>query len=431
MTKEKKKTKILFTKHYKKLITLLIIAILAFTYVYLDMFKEEEVIIEDDLSLVAKSTPKVQDMSARTTILGEVDPTDQRVVVPELSGEVETIYVEEGDYVNEGDLLMQLDAGDYHLQLEEAIASYDGAKAQLEDAKKGARSAEKIEAKTSVERAREAKEQMERELERVENLHEQGYASGQELEQVELQYINAKEQLEAAKAYKDTVEKGARDEELDALRSQVRRAETGVDLARRMLDRTQITAPADGEIAMVGAEEGELVGTSEPAFVMLDTTSFQVVGALPEVYVNYVFEGDEAKVEIPSANEISFTGIINHVGQLPPEDGSGYPVEIDLEPEIEEKVRAGMYSQIDLTIDKSENALSVPRESVIEHNDTKGVYIVEDNQIKFVDITTGLSEDGYIEITSGVSKDDYVVFEGMDNVYPGDEVETVEMGDRS
>ncbi|ACB85509.1 efflux RND transporter periplasmic adaptor subunit [Natranaerobius thermophilus] len=422
----------------KKIVSgvLLIVLVLAVGYLNRDLFFEEEIVVEEERPLVEVTNPEIQDIEKKATVIGSVDPTERRIIVPEVAGEVKSLYVEEGDYVSHGDLLMELDDGDYQLQLEEAQANLDGAKAQLENAKKGARTGERKEAETSVERAREAKEQMERELERVETLHQDGYASDQELEQMTLQYKNAKEQLRAAEGYKQSVEEGARDEELDALRSQIKRAETGVKLAERMIDRTKITAPVDGEITMVDAEEGELVGSESPAFVMLDPDSYQVLAGLPESYVNQVSDGETVDVKIPSALDEEFEGMIHHVGQLPPEENAkGYPMEIELTPEIEKQVRAGMYTQVNVTIEKSEDALAIPQHAVVEEEGETGVFIVdestENQQVQFIEVKTGINEDGYIEIVSGLSEDDLVIIEGFQEIEQGIRVDATEMGDDS
>ena len=423
----------------KKLIIslILLIAIGSGGYFAYQELTEEEVVVEEELPLVEVDRPKEKNMEKQTTLIGNVDPTDNRVVVPEVSGEAENIYVEKGDHVEEGDLLMELDDEDYRLQLQEARAGVDGTRSKLQEAKEGARTGKEEEAKTSVERARDAKEQMERELERVERLYEEGYASEQELEQVELRYSNAEEQLNAAEGFKDTVEEGAREDELDALRAQVDRAETGVQLAQNMVERTQVTAPSDGEIIMVDTEEGELVGSESPAFAVLDTESFQVVAGLPETYVNQVNEGDQVELSIPSAKEETFSAMIHYIGQVPPEKegGSGYPVEIDLEQELEEKVRSGMYSRVNVTLEESEQALVIPQHAIIEEGGETGVYTVDkksDNQeVEFNTVETGINQDSYKEIVSGIEKEEYVVLEGFEEIVDGTEVEAVRMGDDS
>jgi len=415
--------------------TAAVVLLLGMGYYLSEQHHQVEIEAEEESPLVEAGPPEIQDMRRYATIIGSVTPTEQRIIVPELSGRVERVHVEEGDHVEEGELLMQLEDEDYRLKRREAEASLQGARAKLEDARKGARTGKEVEAETSVERARKAREQMERELERVENLHEKGYASEQELEHARLQYENAREQYRAAEAYKDTVEEGAREEQIDALESQVERAETGVDLRQRMLNRTRITAPAQGEIALVDAEEGELVGTTSPALVMLDPDSHQVTGGLPESYVNRVDKGDTVEVSIPSAMESSFDALVTNVGQLPPEEeGDGYPVEIELDPEIEERARAGMYSEIKVVLEERKDVVTIPQHAVVRERGEKGVYTVdrveEEQQVEFSPVTTGIACNGTIEITSGLCENEIVVTEGFEEIESGINVDAVKVGER-
>jgi len=342
--------------------------------------------------------------------------------------------VEEGTRVSKDELLFTLEEEDAKLQLEESKANLEALEARLRDARAGARTAELEEAKAAEEKALQAKEQMEKEFRRVQVLHEEGFASQQELEEMQLRYQNAKEQLSAAEAYRETVQEGPRDAELDALRSQVEQARTGVRLAQRMVDRTRIHSPAEGEVALLDVKEGELVGTETVAAVLIDQDHFQAHSILPESHVPHVQTGDDVHVTVPAVSEEVYEGMVVHIASLPPEaDARGYPVEIDLDPALEEKVRVGMYVQVELILEESPDTLVVPRHAMTVHNGQQGVFSVpetgDEMEIQFLPVKTGLVEQGMVEIAEGLSRDQWIVVEGQELLEPGKQVNVMEMED--
>ena len=436
----------------RKKVAAIFLAVLAVTAVVLlaidpwEVLSEEEAVpqeeIEEAKELVGIQQPAIQDMEKTASIIGAVEPVDQRVVIPEVSGKVENVHVEEGDEVSQGDLLFTMEDDDHRLQLKEAQAAQRAAENQLAEAEAGAREGEKAEAESSVETARKSKEQAERELERVKALHEEGFVSDQELEQAQLQYDNAREQLNTAKAYLDMVEEGPREEQIESLKIQIEQAETAVELAERNLSRTRVTSPAEGQVALLEVKEGELAGTAEPAAI-IKAPAMQVTASLPDQYINQVFEGDQVEVEVPAAQQENIKGSITHISDLPPEGERAYPLEIlingeeavagkeyDENANAEEtgtNLRSGMYARALITVERSEEALTLPRHALIRDGEKYLVYVVnEDNILESREVETGIGREGYLEIVSGLEKDDWVVIEGMENVSEGEEVETTE-----
>ncbi len=422
----------LFLKPFRIIILLIIVLLLGGVAAYQHFYQQQdhqEAGLEEEKELVSITHPERRDIEKTTSIIGNVEPAEQRIILPEMTGTVEELHVEEGDVVEKGDLLFALDDTDYRIQLEEARAAKRATVAQYREAQAGAREEELEEARSTVATAESAKEQAEREMERIETLHQEGYVSDQEYEQVEMQYINAREQLRSAEAYLAMAKSGARQEQLDALSAQVDQANLAVQLAENALERTRVTAPADGEIAVLEIEKGEMAGTAEPAAIMT-AEAMQVTASLPERYVNMVSAGDSVEIEVRSAREQNYEGEINKIGTLPAEESMSYPVEIIVDGEEGiEKLKSGMYSRVTLAVDRTGNALVIPRQAILQDETGAIVYVVnQDYEIEQREVTTGINEAGYIEIIQGLDVGDRVVVQGQNNVMPGDAVDTIEYG---
>ncbi|WP_241078625.1 efflux RND transporter periplasmic adaptor subunit [Natranaerofaba carboxydovora] len=380
---------------------------------------------EEEPPLVEAEPIHRDNLQKTASLTGNVEPDDTVMVIPQLSGEIESIHVEEGDRVEEGELLMTIDDHDYRLQLEEAQSARDAAQAQLDEAEAGPRDAEVTEMETTLNMAKDQEEQMEKEFERIESLHEEGFVSDQELEQAEMQYKNAKEQAKAAEAAMDAVEEGAREEQLRALRSQVNQADVGVRLAQQTLDRAQVEAPGSGTIASLDVSEGDMADTASPSMILIDTDVVIVNAVVPETYINNVNAGQDVLVNVPSAREEPYENTIQRIGDMPPEDGRGYPIEVVI-PNEEGLLRAGMFSRLEVVVDSSEDVIVVPRNAILEEDGESGVYVVEDEGgqyvVDFRIIETGIAEDGMIEVVDGLDEGERVITAGLSDVGPGDEV---------
>ncbi|ACB85514.1 efflux RND transporter periplasmic adaptor subunit [Natranaerobius thermophilus] len=427
MTTEQKNSKFKLSRNKLIVIGLAVLAIVSGYFIINftgDGFAEEEnsnVDKEQDHSLVdVKQVPR-QNIEKTVTVSGNVEAADDRLVIPQASGEIETIHYEEGDKVSQDDILMEIDSEDARLQRQEAEAALDAARANLEEAEAGAQDAELVEAENAVSNAEDNLRQAEKELERIEEMHQEEFATDQQLEQAEMQYNNAKSQLESAEAAKDAVEDGARQEQLDALEAQVRQAETGVELAKRAEENSQVKAPASGTIVSSEFSEGEMAGAGEPAFMIMDQDTFQVTATAPASYVHQISVGDSTEIRIPALNE-NFQGEIQRIGEIPAEKGRNYPVEIAITEENND-LRTGMFAENYLVIERHVDVLAVPRSSLVEHNDEIGIYTVnQDSTIDFNVLELGISQEGYLQVVDGLQEDDVIVVGGQSEVVPGEEV---------
>lgn len=81
---------------------------------------------------VKLATPTIGSLQRDTEFIGKIEASDTISVYPETSGKITQIYFEEGEYVNAGDLLMQLDTTDLEFAMQKAVANYDSSVASYE-----------------------------------------------------------------------------------------------------------------------------------------------------------------------------------------------------------------------------------------------------------------------------------------------------------
>lgn len=176
-------------------------------------------------------------------------------------GKVAWIGVEKGDKVREGQALVRLEDDEYRAHLLEAQGALNNLKAHLAELDHGSRPEEIAKAKADLAQARATLENARVTLDRTRSLTAEGVLSKQALDDAQAKYDSAAASAASLEKAFELVRIGPRQEEIDAMRAQVRQAQGTVDYAQTQLDNTVIRAPISGTILERNVEKGEFVTT--------------------------------------------------------------------------------------------------------------------------------------------------------------------------
>ena len=331
---------------------------------------------------------------------GRVQPEIQVKISANVSGEITGIYVEEGDRVKKGDLLVSLDRERYEAAMEQAQSSLKSAEAALEKSKS--------------------------ELGRVEELNQRGMASQADLEAARADFLYRSAEVERSQAYL----KQARD-----------------DLAK-----TSIYAPMDGIVTLLNKEPGEMaLGAQfqqDIIMIVADMSKMEVEVEVDESDIVDVALGDTATVEIDAYPDTTFRGVVREIAHTATTRGYGtaeeitnFVVKIRLL-DVPKGIRPGMSATADIITEIREDALYVPIQCVVMKPPLKeagepgeesskadsvksrvpakkpgrsaeelseAVFKVTENVARQIPVVTGISSDTDIEIISGLTEGDEVV----------------------
>lgn len=384
------------------LLAVLLIVVIAFK----DKFGNRnavEVVVEK----VAK-----QQITESVTAYGKINPSKEVKLSLELPGEVSKIYIQEGDSVQEGDLLLEIRADNYESSVLQSKAAYNQALANLQLSKARLSQAE---AQFII---------VEKDYKRKKELFNKEIMSTVELEAVETQYLAA---LNDKKAAAETV---------SANQFQVQSALAGLDQTRENLGRTKLFAPMSGIVSKLNIEQGEkVVGTAQMAGTELVTISeFSELELKVEVGENEVLritEGDTTYITVDAYLDNKILGLVSQVAYssnaLTDQQVTKFEVKIRLLQEsykdlISEKnpfpFRPGMSATAEIITNKKAGILAVPIQSVTlrdmneeDNTDDKAqvVFVVENGKTVLKEVKTGIQDDTYIEITEGLKADEEVV----------------------
>jgi len=186
-------------------------------------------------------------------------PTKRVEVRSEVEGLVEAILVREGDWVKAGQPLARIAGRSHEKNLKATIARLEEAKADLALLEAGARPEEIETAIADLNTAATSLAWSSPRAKRYAELHKQRLVSEQDLENALRQRDLDQSRLDEAEANLELVRSGARPEQIDAMKAEIRSLQALADNYRVDLERTSLTSPMEGQIVTARVEE--LAGT--------------------------------------------------------------------------------------------------------------------------------------------------------------------------
>lgn len=235
-------------------------------------------------------------------VQGEVEATEVKVAT-KIPARILEITVSEGDQVEAGELLVRLSSPEIVAKLVQAEAAQRAAAAQSDKADAGAREEEIRQAYNMWLRALAAADLAESTLARVTRLYRDGVVPEQRRDEAEASWKAARKAANAAQAVYDMAHTGARSEDRQAAAALESQAAGAVTEVQAYLDETSIRAPHDGQVAVVVAEEGELVAAGFPLVTIIDLSDVWVTFNLREDRLNAIRIGTRITSQIPALND--------------------------------------------------------------------------------------------------------------------------------
>ncbi|WP_454985951.1 HlyD family secretion protein [Capnocytophaga bilenii] len=234
-------------------------------------------------------------------------------VAPKVPGRVKAIYKKEGDRVQKGELLLELESTEIDAKLSQAEAARSAAQAQSDKAQRGARE-EQIKGVYNVwQQAQAAADLAEKTYQRVSNLFNDKVLPAQKKDEAYTQMVALQKQAEAAKSQYEMAKNGARDEDKTAAQALVAQAQGVITEVNAYKDGAKVYAPADTQIQTIIPNEGEIVNAGYPVMNLIDTNDEWVVFNIREdKMVNYK-EGTKFKAIVPALGNQEIELEVKHI----------------------------------------------------------------------------------------------------------------------
>jgi len=302
-------------------------------------------------------------LTRKLSMFGSLEALQHIQISPQLQGQIVTLLVEEGERVQRGQLLFELDTRADSIALERAKAELEKAEHLLRKLQAGARAEEIEDARKALSAAEAVVTATRDEWARVSELVEQGIAAAGELVRVRSDYDVSLAQLSQAQSRLELIELGSRPEDILVAQAEVKVRSAQVHDIERRLDEHRIRAPADGTIISKLKESGEWTAGGETVMVLVVLNTIKLKIEVPQEYVSKIRPGLKARVIIPGLEGEPFEADVRAVIPQAQVGSRNFPVLLRLK-NADLKLSAGMYARVELDVDEGRDVLTVPREAV-------------------------------------------------------------------
>jgi len=368
------------------------------------------------------TTEKIQDKTIveTVTVTGKILPKSEVKISPDVSGEIIDMFVNEGDSVVEGQLLVTINPEIYLTTVNQLRANLNNAKANLSSAE-----AQELRSKVALDIA-------EDNFERQKKLHQENITSDLEWENARVQYEQIKTEATVASKNKTAA--------LYNVKSLAARLDEGM----KTLGRTKILAPQSGIVTQLSSEKGErVVGTAQMAGTEImrisDLSRMEVEVKINENDIVRLELNDEADIRVDAYPKKTFTGRVTEIANSAKfnanmdinEQVTNYTVKIQIDPSSyadlisasrPQPLLPGMTASAEIKTEKRENALALPIAALTTRNPKKDksrgsnldeietwVFVYENGKAVAKKVKTGIQDLDYFEVISGLSKGENVI----------------------
>ncbi len=319
---------------------------------------------------------------------GNLTPDARVEIRSKLPGTLETVTVQLGDRVTEGQVLATLDRREIDAQVDAAVAAVNVVKA-------------------GVDAADAALENAVQEVQRAHGLFEKGAIPKQRLEAAETQWRASKAQRDLANA-------------------NVEQANAALRRAREVQRDTTLRAPIAGVIVERNYDAGNLVGpgTDKPVVAVANLRSLKLEAGVSELEAGRLKAGATARVTVQARPGETFNGKVSALAPEVDARNRHFRVEIRVA-NADLAMLSGMYATARIPTATAEGVI-VPREAIFDRNDGRAVYRVQGDVVSIVAVKEGLSDGKRVVLLSGVQSGDTIVADARREVTEGARVRVVQ-----
>ena len=315
-----------------------------------------------------------QTIIKKTVATGSILPLEEVLIKPNISGVIEEVYVEGGDYVKSGDLLAKVKVVPNLNALNDARNGIEDAKINLADQR--------------------------RNYERQLSIFNKGVIAQADLDRAQVTYDQAKQAYSAANKRFDIVN-------------------TGTTRGFKNAANTLIKATVSGMVLEVPVEVGNQViesnnfneGTTIAAIADIDKMIFE--GKIDESEVGKIKENLPLEITVGAIENKTFDAVLDYIAPKGKEENGAIQFEIKgtLKKQDTTFIRAGLSANASIILAKVDSVLAIKEALVQFDPETKKPFIeIESGDQEFTrkDIELGISDGIYVEVKSGVSAEDKI-----------------------
>ena len=335
-------------------------------------------------------TASVETIIVNTVATGSIVPEEEILIKPNISGVIEEVYVEAGEFVKQGDLIAKI-------RVIPNVSSLTSSKNNIASNRNSLQTAE-INFKTQKSL-----------YDRQKQLFDKGVISANDFDQINNTYLQAKQRVDQAKI------------DLQQSRQNYDIIKTGTTSGLGNIAQTQVRATVSGMVLDVPVKEGNQVieannfneGTSIASLADISKMIFE--GKVDESEVGKITEGLPLEITVGAIENQKFDAVLDYIA--PKGVAENGAIQFEIEGSLKELdssqtfIRAGLSANASIILEKADNVLAI-KEALVQYDiKTKKPFVeveVGDQEYERKDVELGISNGIFVEVKSGINEVDKI-----------------------
>lgn len=338
----------------------------------------------------ATQTASEQSIIVNTVATGSIVPEEEVLIKPNISGVIDKVYVEAGEFVKSGDLIAKI-------RVIPNVSSLTSAKNNIASNRNALQTAE-INFKTQKAI-----------FDRQKELFDKGVVAANEFDQVNNTYLQAKQRVEQSRI------------DVQQSRQNYDIIKTGTTSGLGDIAQTQVRATVSGMVLDVPVKEGNQVieannfneGTSIAS--LADVTKMIFEGKVDESEVGKIKEGLPLEITVGAIENEKYDAILDYIA--PKGIAENGAIQFAIKGSLQKIdstttfIRAGLSANASIILDRADNVLAI-KEALVQYDaKTKKPFVeveVGDQDFERRDVELGISNGIFVEVKGGISKTDKI-----------------------
>ncbi len=314
--------------------------------------------------------------------VGTVRAAQSTQVASQTMGNIVQIRAQEGDRVQGGQILAVIDDSQPRAAVEQSAAAVTAAQKEVSSAESELALAEST-------------------LKRYQQLYEKKSISPQEFDEI-------KTRSQAAESRRDMARAGEA------------QASAALTQSRTSLANTQIRAPFAGVVTEKKADAGTFASPGMPLFTLEDTRRYRLDAMVDESDIRLVHVGEAVPVLLDSLGSAEIRGTVAQIVPAADAASRGFLVKIELPSDA--RLRSGLFGRAHFPRG-ARSALLIPRTTIVERGQLRGVFAIDANQIAQLRyVTLGQPFGEQVEVLSGLQQGEKLIAAPGDREFGGKQI---------
>lgn len=367
-----------------KTIIILFVIVAAFATALIYLWQKNA---EDPITYTTES-PSEETIIVKTVATGNIVPKEEVLIKSNISGVIEEVFIEAGQYVNSGDLIAKI-------RVIPNVSTLTSAKNSIASNQ------------TALQTAKINLQTQETNYNRQKTLFEKGVISANEFEGIKNTYLQTKQSVEQAQ-----INLTSAAQNYDIIK-------TGTTSGLGDIAQTQVRATVSGMVLDVPVKEGNQVieannfneGTSIASLADVKKMIFE--GKVDESEVGKIKEGLPLEITVGAMEDVKFEAVLDYIAPKGVAENGAiqFAIKGTLKSIDSTFIRAGLSANASIILDKAEKVLAI-KEALVQYDAKTQKPFVEvqvgDQKFERRDIEIGISDGIFVQVKSGIKATDKI-----------------------